>query len=436
MPWKECSAVSQRVEFVRLAQPEPANLAELCRRFRISRKTGYKWLRRFAATGMADLADRSRQPVNSPARTPQAMEERVLRVRTEHPAWGGRKIRRVLLNDGHSSVPAASTITAILHRHGLIEQEESSKHKAWMRFEHERPNDLWQMDFKGHFAMERGRCHPLTVLDDHSRYCVGLQACDNERGTAVRERLTNMFRRYGLPRRMLMDNGSPWGSDADHPWTPLTVWLLRLDIGVSHGRPYHPQTQGKDERFHRTLKAELLRGRCFENLMACQDSFDGWRQTYNECRPHEALGMEMPVSRYSVSPRAFPEQLPPIEYGPGDTVRRVYDGGQISFRNREYRVGQAFRGYPVGLRPTERAGLLEVYFGTQRIAWIDERTGRWGRGRATDEQADERVDDQASEQVDEEAEGAGDWPPAGQASVRSAHSGPAGGHVSKAAGRA
>lgn len=329
MPWKKCSAVSQRVEFVRLAQAESANLAELCRRFGISRKTGYKWLRRFTVTGTAELADRSR-----------------------------------------------------------------------------RPNDLWQMDFKGHFAMERGRCHPLTVLDDHSRYCVGLQACDNERGRTVRERLTSMFRRYGLPRRMLMDNGSPWGSDADHPWTPLTVWLLRLDIGVSHDRPYHPQTQGKDERFHRTLKAELLRGRCFENLTACQDSFDSWRQTYNECRPHEALGMEPPVNRYSVSPRAFPEQLPTIEYGPGDTVRRVYDGGQITFRNREYRVGQAFRGYPVGLRPTERAGLLEVYFGTQRIAWIDERTGRCGRGRPADEPADEQVDDPAG--------GSGDWPPAGQ----------------------
>ena len=444
MPWKECSAVSQRVEFVRLAQAASANVAELCRRFEISRKTGYKWLQRFAAAGfavapewtdrsrwLAELADRSRRPVNSPGRTPKAMEGRVLRVRAEHPAWGGRKIHRVLLDDGHRGVPAASTITAILHRHGLIEPEESSKHKAWMRFEHERPNDLWQMDFKGHFALQRGRCHPLTVLDDHSRYCVGLQACGNERGTAVRERLTSMFRRYGLPRRMLMDNGSPWGDDADHPWTPLTVWLLRLDIGISHGRPYHPQTQGKDERFHRTLKAELLRGRCFENLTACQDSFDGWRQTYNERRPHEALGMETPVNRYSVSPRTFPEQLPAIEYGPGDTVRRVYDGGRITFRNREYRVGKAFRGYPVGLRPTQRAGFLEVYFGTQRIAWIDERTGRWGRGRPADEQADEPVD----EQVAEQAGGSGGWPPAGQASVRSAHSGPAGGHVSKATER-
>lgn len=442
MPWQECSAVSQRVEFVRLAQAGSTSLAALCRRFGVSRKTGYKWLRRFAATGEADLSDRSRRPVNSPRRTPQALEERVLRVRAEHPVWGGRKIRRVLLNDGLGDVPAASTITAILHRHGLIEPAESSKHKAWLRFEHARPNDLWQMDFKGHFALACGRCHPLTVLDDHSRYCVGLRACDNERGTTVRECLTSLFRRYGLPRRLLMDNGSPWGSDTDHPWTPLTVWLLRLDIGVSHGRPYHPQTQGKDERFHRTLNAELLRGSRFENLAACQCSFDGWRQIYNERRPHEALDMEPPIKRYSVSPRRFPEQLPVIEYGPGDAVRRVYDGGQIRYRHREYRVGKAFRGYAVGLRPTARDGVLDVYFGTQRIAWIDERTGGWGRGRPTAESSEKHVDEWLDEPADEwvneladEAEQVGEVgvaPPAGQASVRSAHSGPAGGQVPNA----
>lgn len=428
MLWKECSSVSQRVEFVRLAQPEPGNLAELCRRCGISRKTGYKWLRRFMEAEESSLVDRSRRPMNSPGRTPKAMEERVLRVRAAHPVWGGRKIRRVLLNDGPPGVPAASTITAILHRHGLIDQEESSKHKAWTRFEHERPNDLWQMDFKGHFAMDRGRCHPLTVLDDHSRYCVGLQACDNERGVTVRKRLTSTFRRYGLPRWMLMDNGSPWGGDADHPWTPLTVWLLRLDIGVSHGRPYHPQTQGKDERFHRTLKAELLQGRRFEHLTACQDSFDGWRQTYNERRPHEVLDMETPVDRYSVSPRTFPEQLPAIEYGPGDTVRQVYDGGQITFRNREYRVGKAFRGYPVALWRTKCDGVLDVYFSTHRIAWIDERTGRWVRRRRGGNQ--EELRGEGWEKYWEEGV---EISPAGcQASGRSAPSGPAAGGLPKA----
>ncbi len=253
MPWKECSAVSCREEFVGLAQADWAKMSELCRRFGVSRKTGYKWLRRYASAGVSGLLDRSRRPRGSPGRTSEAMEGRVLAIRTEHPAWGGRKIRRVLLNAGHQDVPSASTITAILHRHGLIDEAESSKHKAWMRFEHERPNDLWQMDFKGHFAMDRDRCHPLTVLDDHSRYCVGLQACGNERTGTVRERLTGVFRRYGLPRR--------------------------------------------------TLKAEVLSGRSFENLLACQNAFDDWRETYNVRRPHEALELNTPITRYAVSNR-------------------------------------------------------------------------------------------------------------------------------------
>ncbi len=412
MPWKECSSVSEREEFVKLVALDSSNVSLLCRRFEISRKTGYKWLGRYASSDRATLCDRSRRPHTSPVRTCATMEGLVLAVRHQHPAWGGRKIRRVLLNVGHEGVPSASTITAILHRHGRIDQAESSKHKAWTRFEHEHPNDLWQMDFKGHFAMDRGRCHPLTMLDDHSRYCVSLEACGNERTETVRSRLTGVFRRYGLPRRMLMDNGPPWGNNADHPWTPLTVWLLRLGVGVSHGRPYHPQTQGKEERFHRTLKAEVLSGRSFENLLVCQSAFNDWRETYNVHRPHEALDLDTPITRYASSSRSFPESLPSIEYGPGDTVRRVHDGGLISLKNRAYRVGKAFRGYPVALRPTLCDGILDVYFGTERIGWIDERTGGWGRALRGD-----KVEEGA---VVESTSGC-------QASVRSAHFGPAAG---------
>ena len=425
MPWKECSSVSEREEFVNLVALESSNVSVLCGRFGISRKTGYKWLERYESAGRAALFDRSRRPHRSPEKTCEAMETAVLSVRTQHPAWGGRKIRRVLLNAGHQEVPSASTITAILHRHGLIAETESGKRHAWIRFEHAHPNDLWQMDFKGHFAMDHDRCHPLTVLDDHSRYCVGLEACDNERTGTVRERLTAVFRRYGLPHRMLMDNGSPWGNDRDHPWTPLTAWLLRLGVGVSHGRPYHPQTQGKDERFHRTLKAEVLSGRTFENLPACQNAFNDWRETYNVRRPHEALNLDTPITRYAVSPRSFPEALPPIEYGPGDTVRRVQDGGQITLKNREYRVGNAFRGYPVALRPTLCNGVLDVYFCTERVGWIDERTGRWGRATRGEETGEGDVEAGTRPEG-----GLDDSPPGSQASVRSAHSGPAAGGVS------
>src|SRR5262249_26935963 len=151
-------------------------------------------------------------------------------------------------------------------------------------------------------------------------------------------------------RRMLMDNGSPWGSDADHPYTPLTVWLLRLGIGITHGRPYHPQTQGKDERFHRTFNAELLSRNYFRDLAECQQQFDPWRNIYNQERPHEALQMQVPASRYRVSEREYPEVLPALEYAPDCQVRKVQHGGRLMFRGRNFRVGDAFRGYPLGLR--------------------------------------------------------------------------------------
>jgi transposase InsO family protein len=268
-------------------------------------------------------------------------------------------------------VPAASTITAILHRHGRIDPEESVKHKAWRRFEARAPNDLWQMDFKGHFAAGDGRCHPLTVLDDHSRYALGLEACDNEQTGTVKERLTRIFRRYGLPRELLVDNGSPWGLDGGHPYTSLTVWLLRLGLRVIHSRPYHPQTLGKDERFHRTLGSELLKYCQGLPLARCQQRFDDWRLIYNLERPHEALEMAVPASRYRVSSRSFPERLPPVEYGPGDAVRKVQSEGWISFRGREFRLSKAFRGECVALRPTSSDGIWEVVFCDQKITQID-----------------------------------------------------------------
>lgn len=405
MPWKECSIVSEREEFVKLVELSGANVSVLCRRFGISRKTGYKWLKRFAATGSEGLRSQSRRPRRWPKRTPAVVEQSVTEVREEHPAWGGRKIRRVLQDEGRCEVPAASTITMILRRHGLLSVEESRKHQAFTRFEHERPNDLWQMDFKGHFAIDDGRCHPLTVVDDHSRYCVALQACAQERGETVRERLTSAFRHYGLPGRMLMDNGPPWGGGgAEYPWTPLTLWLVRLGVGVSHGRPYHPQTQGKDERFHRTLKAEVLNGHRYGSLVECQHAFDQWRETYNLRRPHEALGMETPVRRYAVSERTFPETLPAIEYAPDAEVRKVQGQGEVCFRGREYVVGRAFHRHPVGLRATEQEGVWDVFFCAQRIGRLDERNGtvQTARGAGTDDDA-----------------------AACQASARSARSGPA-----------
>jgi transposase InsO family protein len=370
MPWQECSTMSLREEFLALAQNTGVNFSELCRRFGISRKTGYKWRRRYLEKGVTGLADRSRRPQHSPRRSGPAMEEKVLAIRDEY-GWGARKIKTCLERAGEGPL-AKSTVHEILLRHERVTGAPGKTVGAYQRFEKERPNELWQMDFKGHFSLgNRERCHPLTVVDDHSRYSLCLEACPNEQTGTVQERLTAAFRRYGLPERMLMDNGPPWGNAFAHPFTPLTVWLLRLGIAVSHGRPYHPQTQGKDERFHRSLIVEVLAQRVFADLAHMQYRFDEWRHCYNHVRPHEALDMQVPASRYQPSPRSFPEQLPAIEYGATEEVRKVEENGKINFHRRRFYVGRAFYGYRVALRPSTADGVYDVYFATHRIAQVD-----------------------------------------------------------------
>jgi transposase InsO family protein len=371
MPWG--SAVERREEFVRLARSPGANMAELCRRFGVSRSNGYKWLARFEAEGASGLAERSRRPVSSPERTPAWLEAKVLTVRAENPAWGGRKIRRVLEDEGVADVPSASTITEILRRAEVLDGPRSGEPRAWTRFEQPEPNLLWQMDFKGHFALDGGRrCHPLTVLDDHSRYALEIGACGDEQATTVEARLIEVFRHYGLPRRILADNGPPWGTaGAASRHTTLTVWLMDLGVGIVHGRPYHPQTQGKDERFHRTLKAEVLNGRSFNSLDQAQAAFEAWRSVYNTRRPHEALAYDTPGSRYRMSPRAMPETIEPAQYEPQSQVRQVGDTGWISFKGRAIHCSKAFAGKRVVLRATDTDGLFDLCYRTDLLAQVD-----------------------------------------------------------------
>jgi transposase InsO family protein len=371
MPWRELTVIDQREEFAKLALAPGVNLSELCRRFGISRSNGHKWLRRYLKQGREGLADRSRRPHRSPTRTVAAVEARVLGIRDEsNNAWGGRKIAHVMAREGASAVPAASTITEILRRHGKLEQNASEHPGPWQRFERAQPNELWQMDFKGDFALSRGRCHPLTVLDDHSRYALCAQACDNQQDAGTRQHLAAVFRRYGLPDTMLMDNGSPWGDSGGGRFTAFSVWLMRLGVRVTHGRPYHPQTQGKDERLHRTMKAEIALER-LADLEQCQRAFDNWRHLYNHRRPHQAIGMATPSERYRPSDRAFPESLPPIQYGAGDIVRKVDKAGDISFHNRRIRLGKPFRGEWIALRATTEDGVFSIDFCAHKIATLD-----------------------------------------------------------------
>lgn len=363
--------MDQRRAFVALATQAGVNRRELCRRFGISPKTGYAVLRRVAAEGDAGLVDRSRRPQTSPTRTAPEVVAQIRALRQAHPTWGGRKLHHRLRQLDGDPVPAPSTITAILRREGLLPAGERPPTGTFRRFEAPAPNTWWQMDFMGHRPLHQGRVHPLTILDDHSRYLLALQAAGNERLATVQTSLIACFRQYGLPWAILTDNGPPWGTKGTADWTHCAVWLLRLGIDLWHGAPYHPQTQGKVERLHRTIAADVFGGQVFPDLARTQTAFTTFRTVYNHDRPHHALDQAVPATRYRMSERAYPETLPEITYADDAQVRIVGYNGTISFAGRRIQVGEAFRGLPVAVIPTATDGRYRVQFCHQEIGQVD-----------------------------------------------------------------
>ena len=373
MTWQVSTVVDLRRDVVQ-AMAAGGVVSEICRQASVSRETAYKWLARCRAGGEAGLQDRSRRPKTSPRRTPPELEEQVCELRRRHPAWGGRKLHHRLRTLGVEGVPSPSAVTDILARNGLLAADRRLK-RAYQRFEAAEPNQMWQMDFKGDFALPSGRCYTLTVLDDHSRFNLCLEACPDQKGETVRSKLLPVLAAYGLPAAILVDNGPPWGSGySRQPHTRFTAWLMRLGVYVSHGRPYYPQTRGKDERFHRSLGLEVLRTKPWLSLEEVQLALDPWRRVYNLERPHEALSYAVPAQRYTTSSRSLPSHLPPLEYPAADEVRRVQANGEISYHGRELQVGKAFAGEPVALRATEEDGVMEVYYCKQRVGRLDLRS--------------------------------------------------------------
>lgn len=371
MCWREQSKVSLRREFVMQAAKEESNMSLLCRRYQISRKTGYKWLNRYLRNGVEDLDDRARRPHHQPNKTTAKVQKHVMAIRQKHPSWGARKIRAVMERSAAEEIPAKSTIHKVLQRQGYI-SDRSEEKSSRSRFEHEAPNQLWQMDFKGHFAYESGRCHAVTIVDDHSRFSVTLKACANEQAETVKKVLIETFRRYGLPERINVDNGQPWGSNMEQArYTQLSVWIIEQGVRISYSRPYHPQTNGKDERFHRTLKTELLNQTYFRNLRHIQKAFDEWRDIYNLERPHEGINMQVPADRYKPSYRTYLERAAKVEYAGDYLVKKVDRRGRISIEGRQIFVGKPFSQKCVGVRGTHKMNVKQVYYGPQKLGEID-----------------------------------------------------------------
>ena len=368
MPWKERTVMSERSKFVAQVLSGEESFSAVCRAYEISRKTGYKWLTR--ATSGGSREDLPRAPFRSPNRTPAEMETAILAERDRHPAWGARKLQRVLVNNGYSSVPCKSTIENILKRNNRIEPEASAAATPFCRFERERPNELWQMDYKGNFSMLDGkRCYPLTMTDDHSRFCLCLHADTHFDYAAFLPVFTRVLEEYGLPSAILCDNGQPWG-DSHGGITPFDVWMMRLDVLPTHGRPFHPQTQGKEERFHRTMKRELLSRRPFENTEDAQRAFAAWRQEYNCERPHEALGLDVPAKHYKPSKRTLREADKPVEYDTGSRLRKVNCKGYLSIQQHRYYITEALMDEYVELADVGE-DVVALRYGNFEFAQID-----------------------------------------------------------------
>jgi transposase InsO family protein len=378
MPFNSKTVMEQKQEFILLASNKQISFSELCRRYNISRTAGYKWLRRYEEQGEQGIHEQSRKPLTSPLQTHREIEQRIVELRLENPAWGAKKLYKLLEAERskglfNDRIPARSTISSILKRYGLISEAKSLQAQPYQRFEYEYPNELWQMDFKGHFAMlNTKRCYPLTITDDHSRFNIGLFACGDEKYDTVRALLITAFEKYGKPDTILTDNGSPWGAAGQHVedghrvFSSFEKWLLSHRIRLIHGRAYHPQTQGKEERFHRTLKEELLNRQQYKNLLHCQASFDLWRQKYNCYRPHEAIGLEVPATRYKPSLRTYENVVVEPQYQNSDMIRKV-DDGWLSFKGKFFKLGRAFSGDRVAIRPTQTDGVYEVYFYDQVV---------------------------------------------------------------------
>lgn len=366
--------MSLKKEFVMLASKPEANKRELMRRYEISAPTGYKWLKRFECLGEEGLKERSRRPKRRAMnQTAQQIEERIIELKREYPYWGARKLRTLLSRLEGIEVPAISTVHNILKRNHLVGLDKGSPTGPYKRFNRSRPNELWQMDYKGHFGLSTGeRCHPLTICDDHSRFNIVLAACSNEDTQTVKGHLRNAFDHYGLPDQILCDRGSPWGC-GQKTMTHLAVWLIQVGVNLIHGRAYHPQTQGKQERFHRTLKHELLsRTTAWKDRQQCQKAFQQWRHQYNYLRPHESINDQVPIHAYHPSARSFPQPLtaPENYYLQEDHKRKVKSKGEITFKNQSFYIGKGFAGQWIALRKIT-AQIWEVFFCWKSLGFID-----------------------------------------------------------------
>lgn len=375
MRWGVKDKASQRIEFVLRAANGTCSFSQLCREYEISRPTGYLWLKRYREGNgqLMALVEKSRRPRRSPSKTNAAIETRVVELRKEY-GWGAKALQHVLERDEGIRL-SRITVHRILDRNGEIRDEDRHR-PATTRFERTQPNELWQMDFKGQFPMGSRQCFPLSVLDDHSRYLIALQALRGTGTDGVEQTLVRLFRNNGVPKEMLMDHGVPWWNAINgHGLTRLSIGLIQQGIQLRFSGIGHPQTQGKVERFHETLERSVKHRNVWpEELDQWQDQFTKIRDIYNHKRPHEALSMDVPASRYRPSTRSYQEHPKEWEYPTGSWIERLNNQGQWYWNGKYRFVCRALANQRVRIQELDQQ--LIVSYQHTWIRQLDPKTGR------------------------------------------------------------
>jgi len=369
MPWGNKTVEKLREEFLNLID-QYGNISKACREYGITRRTGYKWLKR--ETNGESLSNRSRKPKCIANKTDEVIEKLILFVREANPAWGGRMIHDYLVKRGETELPSARTCCNILKRNGYISPEESLKHQAFIRFEREDCNELWQTDFKGDFLLLDGnRCYPLTILDDRSRFAIKIDCKENTKG--VKDSFEMAFFSYGKPETVLSDNG--WEFKGLHGgYTQFERWLMEHDVLPIHGRPYHPQTQGKIERFHRTMKYEFLKYKSFSNLGELKKEMEKWRRKYNEERPHSMLDSKSPADIYTPSERTYSEKISKYDYD--GYTRKVNNKGYLRFAHWQIYLSETMADTKLEIAENISGDSFNIYFRNFKIAEIGAHDGK------------------------------------------------------------
>ena len=371
MPWKDKTVEEFRKEFVEAAE-SCANFSSLCREFGITRATGYKWVKR--AKEDKDLLDQSRRPNVIANKTPEKIELKIIETRAEHPGWGAKKIKTVLEKKG-IEMPCIKTVNNILNRHHCITKEESLKHKAFTRFEKAKCNEMWQTDFKGEFKMQDGNyCYPLDIFDDHSRFVIKIKPSLST-SNLVLPTFREAFFEYGMPNSVLSDNGAQFAGFRQG-YTQFEKWLMNHDILPIHGRIKHPQTQGKIERFHRTMNQELLKYYIPRDIADAERVFNNFRNSYNNERPHEALGMKCPSEIYIPSEREYHDQVKKYEYSGKYHVIKVNNWGYVRFDRWQIYLSETMISEHIEFRPNSNGETFIACYRNFAIAEFDVHTGQ------------------------------------------------------------